>query len=321
MRKTGKSILIATALIIIGAIIFMGGMAVNKWDFSRLSTRKMQTVEHEITENFTNVSIIGSTADIVFEVKNDENCKVVCFEETNMAHTVSVEDGTLKVDVKNERTWLDYIGFNFSTPKITVYLPVGAYAELKIKSDTGDVFLPAELEVGSIDVEVNTGDVDCKSSVAETIKIKATTGNIKLTDVNAEFLDLTVSTGHITASGINCAGDISMTVSTGKATLSDAQCTNLTSTGNTGDITLDGVNVGNKLSIERTTGDVELNDSDAHEIWIKTNTGDVEGTLLSEKIFITNTSTGSVEVPRGTTGGVCEITTTTGDIEIDIKGA
>ena len=321
MRKTGKSILIATSLIIIGAIIFMGGMAVNKWNFKELSTRKMQTVEHEITEDFTNISIIGSTADIVFEVKNDENCKVVCFEETNMAHTVSIEDGTLKVDAKNERTWLDRVGFNFSTPKITVYLPVGAYGELKIKSDTGDVFLPEELEVGSIDVEVNTGDVDCKSSVAETIKIQATTGNIKLTDVNAEFLDLTVSTGHITASGINCAGDISMTVSTGKATLSDAQCTNLTSTGNTGDITLDGVNVGNKLSIERTTGDVELNDSDAHEIWIKTNTGDVEGTLLSEKIFITNTSTGKVDVPRSTNGGVCEITTTTGDIEIDIKGA
>ena len=194
---------------------------------------------------------------------------------------------------------------------ITVEVPAEA---------TPAIPLIVELLIGSIDVEVNTGDVDCKSSVAETIKIKITTGDIKLTDVNAECLDLAVSTGHITASGINCAGDISMTVSTGKAQLSNAKCTNLTSTGNTGDITLEGVVVANKLSIERTTGDVDLDDSDAGEIWIKTNTGDVEGTLLSEKIFITNTGTGNVEVPRSTTGGVCEITTTTGDIEIDIKG-
>ena len=67
MRKTGKSILIATALIIIGAIIFMGGMAVNKWNFSRLSTRKMQTVEHEITEDFTKVSDL-SPVDFVEQI-------------------------------------------------------------------------------------------------------------------------------------------------------------------------------------------------------------------------------------------------------------
>ena len=238
-----------------------------------------------------------------------------------MAHTVSVEDGALKINVSNKKTWLDYIGFNFSTPKITVYLPVGAYDKLKIESNTGDVFIPSELKLGSIDVKVNTGGVECKASATETIRIKTTTGDIKLTNVSADAVYLTVSTGQITASGINCAGDISMTVSTGKVLLSDTKCKNLTSSGNTGGITLDGVNVGNKLSIERTTGDVELNDSDAHEIWIKTNTGDVEGTLLSEKIFITHTSTGDVEVPKSTTGGVCEITTTTGDIEIDIKGA
>ena len=69
MRKTGKGLAIAALLIILGAAIFIGGITMNKWDFSRLSTRKMQTVEHEITENFTNICIMGSTADIVFEVK------------------------------------------------------------------------------------------------------------------------------------------------------------------------------------------------------------------------------------------------------------
>ena len=52
---------------------------------------------------------------------------------------------------------------------------------------------------------------------------------------------------------------------------------------------------------------------------VNTSTGDVNGTLLSEKIFITDTSTGRVSVPKTTSGGKCEITTSTGDINIGIK--
>ena len=319
MRKMKIKLVIATALIIIGTIIFIGGMAMSNWNFKALSTRKMQTMEYEIIENFTDISIIENTADVVFEIADNGKCKVVCYEETNAAHTVSVEDGALKISVSDKKTWLDYIGFNFSTPKITVYLPVGAYDKLKIESNTGDVFIPSELKLGSIDVEINTGGVECQASATETIRIKTTTGDIKLTNVSADAVDLTVSTGQITASGINCAGDISMTVSTGKVLLSDTKCKNLTSSGNTGGITLDGVIATEKLSINRTTGDVKLDCSNAGEILIETNTGDVEGTLLSEKIFITHTSTGNVNVPKSTTGGVCEITTTTGDIDISVE--
>lgn len=73
------------------------------------------------------------------------------------------------------------------------------------------------------------------------------------------------------------------------------------------------------LSIERSTGDVILEGIDAGEIDVKTSTGDVTGTLLSEKVFITETNTGRVKVPKTVTGGKCEIKTSTGDILIDIQ--
>lgn len=59
--------------------------------------------------------------------------------------------------------------------------------------------------------------------------------------------------------------------------------------------------------------------SDAAEIYVRTSTGSVKGTLLSEKVFITETSTGSVSVPKTVTGGKCEIRTSTGDIQIEIR--
>ena len=56
----------------------------------------------------------------------------------------------------------------------------------------------------------------------------------------------------------------------------------------------------------------------AAELYVRTTTGDVTGALLSEKVFITGTNTGSVAVPETTTGGVCEIRTNTGSIRIGI---
>ena len=59
--------------------------------------------------------------------------------------------------------------------------------------------------------------------------------------------------------------------------------------------------------------------SDAATLSIKTDTGDVTGTLLTEKTFDAKASTGDVDVPKTTAGGVCKIRTDTGDICINIE--
>jgi DUF4097 and DUF4098 domain-containing protein YvlB len=74
-----------------------------------------------------------------------------------------------------------------------------------------------------------------------------------------------------------------------------------------------------KLDIKRSTGDVSFKGSDANAIFVKTTTGDVCGSLLSDKVYITNTSTGNINVPNSIVGGRCEITTSTGDIKITVN--
>ena len=73
-----------------------------------------------------------------------------------------------------------------------------------------------------------------------------------------------------------------------------------------------------KFNIKNDTGDVKLENSDAGDILIETGSGNVIGTLLSEKVFITETDTGDISVPKTITGGRCEIKTDTGNIKIDI---
>ena len=64
--------------------------------------------------------------------------------------------------------------------------------------------------------------------------------------------------------------------------------------------------------------DIKLEKSDANEIYIKTNTGNINATLLSDKIIHAKTDTGKEKYPVLTTGGKCELITTTGDITVRI---
>ena len=118
---------------------------------------------------------------------------------------------------------------------------------------------------------------------------------------------------------VSSEGEIALKVSTGKTSLTDVACKSLSASGSTGDIVLVHVVASGAFSIDRSTGDIILEECDADTLRIKTSTGKVYGSLLSEKEFITHTSTGSVNVPKTTKGGKCEITTGTGDINISVK--
>ncbi len=296
-RQTKIWIIIAASLVVIGAILFAGVMWALDWDFTKLSTDKYKTNTYEINEDFSAVSIDADTADIKFLLADNGKCRVVCFEEEKEKHTATVLEDTLTIKKNGGKAWYDYIGINFETPKITVYLPKTEYDRLTIEGNTGEISAPKDFIFKNADISLSTGDV-VFSSCGEQIKIKTGTGNISLSDITAEDIDLSVSTGKTYLKNINCK--------------------NLLSSGNTGDIYLDSVIAAEKISVRRSTGDVKFEKSDAGEIFVETDTGDVEGSLLSDKVFITETDTGSINLPKSSAGGRCEIATDTGDIEIDV---
>ena len=318
MKTATKIWLIAAAaLVLVGTTIFAGVMTVLNWDFSKLSTDRYQTKEYTINEDFRSIAVVTDTADIDFIPS--EECRVVCYEPENAAHTVQVEEGTLAIKVEDRRKWYEHIGISIGAPKIAVYLPEGIYEQLSVSSQTGRVDIPADYAFTGIFVTESTGHVTCLASVSENITVKATTGSIRIENLTAGQLDLSVSTGKIHVSGVDCKGDVNVSVSTGDADLTDLTCKNLITNGSTGDIALKNVVASEKFTITRTTGDVKFDGCDASALSVTTSTGNVTGTLLSEKVFIADTDTGSVRVPRTATGGRCEITTGTGSIKIDVE--
>lgn len=319
MKKTAKfCLLIVSVLLILGLLAFAWVMTKYNWDFTKLNTVKYQTNTYGITESFNNIHLETDTADIVFAPTTDDKCSIICYEETKAPHSATVLDNTLSIKTVNKKSWYDYININFSSPKITIYLPEAQYAALLISESTGDIEVPKDFNFDKVDISLSTGDVDF-SGVSKSLKIKTNTGDVSVKSTSVEKLDLKASTGAISVSGTACSGDTNLNISTGKTTLTDFKCKNLTSNGTTGDIYLSRVIATEKISITRDTGNVKFEGSDASEILVETDTGDIQGNLLTEKVFIATSDTGRVDTPKTITGGKCELSTDTGNIKITIK--
>ena len=317
-RAVRAWLIVAASLFLVGALTFVGAMAAMSWDFTRLSTKKFETNEYNIEERFESISADIDTADLHILPSDDGKVRVVFYEEADHKHSATVVDGELKLGSNCEKGWLDHIGISFVSPKITLYMPMGGYEKLSVKGDTGDVEVAKDFTFSEIDVLVSTGDVRCFASATDNVKIKASTGHISAENIKAGSLELAVSTGDISIMGVECKGGVRIAVSTGKTDIVGLNCTALTTSGSTGDISMKNVVATEAFDIKRTTGDVKLDGCDAPDINVRTDTGDVVGTLLSNKIFTTKTSTGRVVLPDIRTGGSCSITTSTGDIIISI---
>lgn len=318
-KKTKIWLVIAATLILVGGIIFAGVMTALKWDFIKLSTVKYETNNYEINENYKNVMIVTNTADIEFVVSENLKSTVACYEQKSVKHSVTVREDALVIEVIDTRKWYEYIGIFFGSPKINISIPQGEYGVLSIKSDTGDIEIPKNFKFENIAVSTSTGDIANYSSASESIEISTDTGDICVENVLADMLDLSVSTGKVIVSDVDCKCDVKINVSTGNTNMTDVKCQNIISNGNTGDMSLKNVIAKKKYSIERSTGRVKLDGCDAAEIFIKTDTGDITGSLLTDKVFITQTDTGRIDIPKTITGGKCELITDTGDIKITVN--
>ena len=319
-RQTAVWLIIAALLIVIGGIMFTGVMSMLNFDFHTLSTTRFETNRYDFEETIQHIAIDTDTADLVFVPSESDTLSVECYEQENLRHTVKVENDTLMINVADTRKWYEHITFfSFETAKITLTLPKEAYNTLTVRSTTGDADIPNGFRFETIDIDTTTGDVCCDASVVGAMNLHLTTGDIRINGALAGSADLSVTTGDIVVNGFTCNDDMSVKVGTGKVSLTDVTCRSLVSDGTTGDLLLENAVAADFFSIKRTTGDVRFERCDAADISVNVTTGDVTGTLLTDKVFFAQSHTGRVDVPKTTAGGKCDITSSTGDILIDIE--
>ena len=296
-KATMVWLIVAASLVLAGLLTVTCGLAMAQWDFSLLSSTKLETNTHEITEVYQNISVATDTADVVFIPCEGEKTSVVCHESVKETHRVEVRDGTLFIELVDTRKWYDYINVSFESASITVYLPQSAYGALRVKTDTGRVEIPEKFSLGTLEISTDTGDIVCDAPVAGDVKLQSDTGDVRFGGADAGAFSVQTSTGSVHVEGTKVSAGLAAKTSTGE-------------------ITLDGVIAAGAMEITSSTGEVELSFCDASRLQIKTSTGEVEATLLSEKQVDADSSTGDVDVPRNGHGGACVIRTSTGDITV-----
>jgi len=171
---------------------------------------------------------------------------------------------------------------------------------LNIKGKTGDIEVDEGFTFNNVEVNNSTGDIEFKANVNGNLNIKNSTGDIEIENNNI-------------------GGNVNVITSTGDIDLTNLKCNKLDIKVSTGDTKLINVLVTEDFNMIGSTGSVKFDGFDANNIFVTVDTGDVKGTILTSKIFIARSKTGSVNVPETLTGGVCKIIASTGSIKISYK--
>lgn len=313
-----KALIIALILIVTGAVIFVAAGICWGFDFDFVKGEQLAQKSYSPTGTFAGININVLSENVSFKPSSDGTLKIETLERSDREYTVAISDGILLISSTETAGSIMHINLGLKQEKIDVFLPEKTYDELYVNCITGKVTVPSDFEFGSITVEGSTCDILCSANCKGALKLKCTTGDVKLANMSAASVSIEVTTGDIDLEKLQTNGDVSLILSTGEAKLTDVLCANLYSDGTTGDITLEETVASGKMRITRTTGDVVFKSSDAEKLKVKTSTGSITGSLKTEKIFRATSKTGECWVPTTSAGGLCELESTTGDIEVGL---
>lgn len=317
MKKgTIIALIVAVALLLVGGIILVLGLSFAADPQADPVTMLMER-EHSISETFD--SVLVDTEDcnvdfVVFEGTADPH--VIVKERESTRHSVTVEDGILKIKMIDSRKWRDHIGISWESMKMTVYLPQKMFTSVRVTTATGYIRVPEVFSAKELALRSDTGAVTCSAQVTEDFSCYTDTGSITVKGTSPEKMHLDSNTGKITLSDVT-GKEIATDNDTGKTEAENVSCELLSCESDTGDVTLRNALADRLLQIRMDTGDVRIEDCDAGRVDIETETGDVSGHFLTPKWFSAKSDTGNVTVPNTPEGNDCRIETDTGDIHFE----
>lgn len=322
-KRTKIAIVIALICIVLGAVLAFFAMASVHFNFSQLNTVKYETKTHEIHDSFSNIRINAAEYDIHLLPSQSSTCKVIYPEGDYISYDISVENGTLTITPTDQREWYKNIGIYWGSEietVITVYLPEQEYADLYLKSLSGDISVPDDFAFSQAEVYSTSGEILYSAITGHDLTTQTTSGDLSLRNLTAGDINITSTSGEVELSNVK-ASAITAHCTSGDVSIQSTETKyGLLVETTSGEIELSDVIASTKIEIDTTSGEIELERCDAQGLFLKSNSGDISGTLLSEKRFVTDTTSGDVNVPNTAPliAGTCEVTTTSGDIRFKI---
>lgn len=344
MQKTVKIALIAgcfcmiVGLAIVGITWLTGVFGDESKDGGFLQAISSATYEDKtftVKGAFDGIDVELASEDFKIFESND-GCRVEAHILSNKKMTVEIVNEELVIKCSNE----NFKMFNIDTEETYVHLYIDkTYFDGGIRVDTasGDVYLPGEFVFKTEVINTASGDVYTESQVEKGISIDAASGNVNISGVRAADVFADTASGDIKIERSAIEGSVVLKSASGDHFVNDLNAEKLESNTSSGDTSVTGSSLSEEIRIDTTSGetkftkttskrfvanctsgDITFDNFDAHEFYIDTSSGNVEGTLASGKKFLVDTSSGDIRVPSDEGNDICEINTTSGDVDLRI---
>lgn len=313
------TLLVGGLAVVFGTIITVTAFLIMGGNIENISKGDYEMIEYKVEDVFNKIEVNALDANVnIFYVENDE-CKVVCAENEYVKHLVSVSDEKLSISREIKKNILYYTDLFSNSKIINVFLPANSYSELDIKSNSGTIKITDHFEFNQVILNSKSGNIAISDiNVNDDLSITAESGSIKVESINAKSISLKSRSGSLSLSKLDVINSLKLNTESGVVKVSNSNSSNITISTTSGSIKLIDVEVKEKLTLTSRSGAVNLENSDAKDLNIKTSSGSVVGTLKTSKIFITTSSSGTIDVPKTTVGGVCEVETKSGNIKFSI---
>ncbi len=331
-----KAIIIAAVLIVLGigltAVAFSLGA-----DFEQT-----QDVTHEAKGAYTSISVKTGAADIVIKRSETGKTYAVCKEAERLTYSLTVENGTLILSEQDNRRWYDNIGINIGKRACTVYLPAGAYHELRAEASSGVIDCSeSDITYQNAALTTSSGMIKASFSVSGELQVKSSSGRITLSDCTAGMLTVSASSGAITLERVTASTSMNVNASSGRIEIFDCASNVLTAGASSGAITLERVTASTSMNVNASSGRIEIFDcapnvltagassgaieiqrlTDCTGITVHTTSGRIRIADAAPQALTAKASSGAIVLERVTAGSMLQADTTSGSIRLELCDA
>jgi len=200
------------------------------------------------------IELNSDVGDINIEKSQDERIKVVVYGINQNNLNVNLEQGNLKIDVKQTHK---IINFGMYGNDVTVYIPQNYSKEMNIRASYGDIDI-GEFENAIMEVKEDCGDI--KIGKAKNVKVKNSYGNIKI-DTVTNKCDISNSCGDIKVHNLDIKENSSIESSLGDIKVEKTSDIYIDANVDLGDIKVNQSNRHSEivLKAKNSCGDIKIN--------------------------------------------------------------
>lgn len=284
--------------IILAGTLYLGGMSLINWDFSRLDGTvwedKSYTMDANEQTTLKGVSLDLANANLTV-VKGDTFA--LEYQESHKSKVnIYMENGVLKVEERYK--WMFFQMFDFHTPDMKLTLP----------------------QVDDFSVEASNGDVSLNGYDFKTLTLDLSNGKIDLRNINVQdglYADTT--NGVIELTNVTAGDSIRLDSNNGAIRLNNVTASEIDIDGTNGKIDAAKITA-RKVNVDSVNGSILLREAKVQHADLQTVNGRINAQFLYQQSLYSidcKTVNGDVNVPNQSVGQYSvRAETVNGDIEL-----